>query len=430
SERVQGKSILGQSRAQSALQFGVAMRHSGYNIFVMGDSGTGRLSMILTHLDQLSTDQETPPDYAYVDNFENTREPIALEMPAGHGQVFVKDIENLVGNLLSTFPAAFESPGYQQKKTIIERSFNQNYNTAVDLVEKQAQEKNMALYRGNGSITFAPIRENKSLDEEQFTQLPQNERDVFHSDVEKLEEYLADVLLELPQWRREMVEKIRLLDSATISSEINSWFDELNRKYLNIDDVISYLSVLKEHLSGTIIDFLGPEQPLDARDNKAKRVLLTEQYVPNLLVGHKQDKGAPVIYESHPTHQNLFGKIEYISEQGTLVTSYRRICPGSLHRANGGYLILDAEKILTYPFVWDGLKRALKSGRIEIESPYSELGISTITLKPEVILLNVKVILLGSREIYYLLQDLDGEFNEMFRVLADFDNHIQRTDES
>ena len=424
------KSILGQSRARSALEFGVAMQHSGYNIYVMGDSGTGRLAMIMNHLDQLSTDQETPPDYVYVNNFENSREPVSLEIPAGQGHIFVRDIDKLIDDLLTTFPAAFESPGYQQKKTTIERNFNQRYNHAVDLVEKQAQEKNIALFRGNDSISFAPIRENKSLDEEQFTQLPQKEREVFQSDVEKLEEYLADVLLELPQWRRELIEKTRLLNNETISSDIDPLFAQLNKKYINIDDVISYLSALKENLTGAIIDFLGPEQSSDGRDNKTKRVLLTEQYVPLLLVGHTQNKGAPVLYESHPTHQNLFGKIEYINDQGTLVTSYRRICPGSLHRANGGYLILDAEKILNYPFVWDGLKRALKSGRVEIESAHSEMGINTISLKPEVILLDVKVILLGSREIYYLLQELDSEFNEMFRVLADFDDHIQRTQES
>ena len=423
-------SILGQSRAKSALTFGVAMKTPGYNIYVMGEPGTGRLSMITDHLSSHAEQQVAPLSYAYVENFENNREPVAIELPAGQGHLFSKDIEKLIDNLLATFPAAFESPTYQQKKTAIERRFNQRYNSAIDLVDKKARSLNVALYRDSEAITFMPVRDNKALDEDQFTLLPQPERDAFHKHTEELEEYLNEVLLELPQWRRTMVEEIKHLDNGTISQAIEPLFVELNNQYQNIDDVITFLAELKKNLSGTISDFLMPSRTQEHVDITARRLLLTEQYLPNILVDYKQDSGVPVIYEPHPIYQNLFGRIEYSSDQGTLITNYRRICPGSLHRANGGYLILDADKILTYPFVWEGLKRALKSGRIEIESPFSELGINTITLKPEVIPLNVKVILVGSRDIYYLLEELDSEFNEMFRVLADFDNHIKRSDDS
>jgi predicted ATP-dependent protease len=374
--------------------------------------------------------QPAPSSYAYVDNFENSREPVAIELPAEYGQVLCKDIERLLDNLLATFPAAFESPTYQQKKSAIERQFSQCYNAAIDLVDKKAQAESIALFRESESITFAPIRDNKSLNEEQFTQLPQVERETFHSHVEALEEYLSDVLLELPQWRRTMVEKIKQLDNDTISLAIDPLFSELNEKYQNIDDVITYLAEVKKNLSLTISDYLMPGRTLEPRETASRRLALNELYTPNILVDNKLENGAPVIYEPHPIYQNLFGRIEYVSDQGTLVTNYQKICAGSLHKANGGYLILDAEKLLTYPFVWEGLKRALQSSRIEIESPYSELGVNTITLKPEVIPLNVKVILVGSRDIYYLLEEMDSEFNEMFRILADFDNYIPRTDES
>ena len=426
----QDSGILGQSRAQDALQFGIAMQNPGYNVYVMGEPGTGRLSMVMNHLETLSHQSETPQAYIYVDNFENSREPVSVELPAGYGQTFCKDIEKLIDNLLATFPTAFENPAYQQKKIAMERRFNQRYNKAIDLVEKRSVANDIALYRDSETITFSPIRDNKSLDEEQFTQLPQHERDQFHKSVEELEDYLGDVLLELPQWRREMVEKIKELDLETISKAIDPLFNELNEKYLNIDDVITYLAEIRKDLGTTISDIFIQSQPLELQDKSARRQLLTVKYIPNILVDYKENSGAPVIFESHPIYPNLFGRIEYVSDQGALVTSFRQICHGSLHRANGGYLILDAEKILTYPFVWEALKRALKSGRIEIESPYSELGINTITLKPEVIRLDVKVVLVGSREIYYLLQDLDSEFNEMFRILADFDNHIQRTEDS
>ena len=420
--------IVGQNRAKSALAFGIAMKSPGYNIFVMGDSGTGRLSMVSHTLSEYAEHQEAPLSYAYVDNFENPREPVTIELPSGEGHQFSKDIEKLIDNVLATFPAAFESPSYQQKKSAIERRFSQRYNSAIDLVDTKARAMSVAVYRDGDIISFLPIRNDKTLDEEQFTLLPQTEREVFHQHTEELEEFMGDALLELPQWRRTSVEEIRQLDNDTIKLALEPLFADLNEKYQNVDDVITYLAEVEKNLSHTICDFLMPNRNQEGRDYLVKRQLLSEQYLPNILVDAKHDgSGAPVIYEPHPIYQNLFGRIEYISDQGALVTNYRRICPGSLHRANGGYLILDAEKILTYPFVWEGLKRALKAGRIEIESPYSELGINTMTLKPEVIPLNVKVILVGSRDIYYLLEELDSEFNEMFRVLADFDDHIKRT---
>lgn len=422
--------ILGQPRAQSALEFGIAMPNPGYNIFVMGENGLGRLTMVMNHLETLAHTQAVPSSYAYVDNFDNSREPVAIELPAEYGQILSKDIDKLLDDLLATFPAAFESPAYQQKKSAIERQFTQSYNAAVDLVDKKAQGLSVAVFKENETITFAPIRDNKSLNEEQFALLPQAERETFHGHVEDLEDYLSEVLLELPQWRRAMVEKVKQLDNETISLAIDPLFTELDEKYQNIDDVITYLAEIKKNLSLTISDYLMPGRTPEPRESAIKRLALTELYAPNIIVDNKLEAGAPVIYEPHPIYQNLFGRIEYVSDQGTLITNYQKICAGSLHKANGGYLILDAEKLLTYPYVWEGLKRALQSGRIEIESPYSELGINTITLKPEVIPLKVKVILVGSRDIYYLLEEMDAEFNEMFRILADFDNYIPRNEES
>ena len=422
--------ILGQPRAQSALEFGIAMPNPGYNIFVMGETGLGRLTMIMNHLETLAHTRTAPSSYAYVDNFDNSREPVAIELPAEYGQVLSKDIEKFLDDLLENFPAAFESPTYQQKKSAIERQFSQNYNAAIDIVDKKAQALSIALFKESETITFAPIRKDKSLNEEQFQQLPQAERDIFHKHVEELEDYLSEALLELPQWRRAMIDKIKQLDSDTISLAIEPLFAELEEKYQNIDDVITYLAEIKKHLNLSIADYLMPGRTSDARESAAKRLALNELYAPNVIVDNKLESGAPIIYEPHPIYPNLFGRIEYVSDQGALITNYQKICAGSLHRANGGYLILDAEKLLTYPFVWDGLKRALQSGRIEIESPYSELGINTITLKPEIIPLNVKVILVGSRDIYYLLEEMDAEFNEMFRILADFDSYIPRNDES
>ncbi len=421
--------ILGQARAQSALEFGVAMPHSGYNIFVMGEAGSGRLSMIMNHLQTLAHQMPAPASYAYVDNFENAREPIAIQIPTEYGQMFYQAIEKFIDDLLMAFPAAFESPTYQQKKTAIEREFHQIYNAALDAVDKKARSYHIALFRESESITFAPFVDGKTLDESQFAQLTEKKREKFHRDLVDLQDYLSETLIELPQWRRENVEKTKRLDNDTIAAVVEPLFQKLHEQFAEIEDVVVYLIEIQKNINNSIIDYLSPNRAIDLSENALKRLLL-EEYAPHILIDNKQDSGAPIIYEAHPTYQNLFGRVEYSNDQGALITNYHRICAGSLHKANGGYLILDAEKLLTYPFVWDGLKRALQAGYIEIDSPYTELGINTVTLKPEVIPLKIKVIIVGSSEIYYLLEEMDSEFSELFKILADFDERIPRTFEN
>lgn len=419
--------ILGQERAQSALEFGIAMPNSGYNIFVMGETGSGRLSMVMQYLQALAPNHAAPPSYAYVDNFENSREPIAIQLPSEHGHSFCKDIEKLITDVLATFPAAFENPSYQQKKTAIERQFVHTYRDATEYVDAQAREINIGLFSENDTFNFLPLIENRPMRDDELSALSTEERELYKQRIEELEDCLSEALLELPKWRRELAASMTQLNNDTIDAAIEPLFDELNSRYAEVEDVVTYLAEVKKNLRHTINDFLMPvssNEPIE-RDYTLKKMIL-EQYAPNILIDYKQDSGAPVIYETHPTYQNLFGRVEYSNDQGTLMPHYRRICAGALHKANGGYLILDAEKVLHYPFVWDGLKRALKSGYIEIESPFTEQSVNTITLKPEVIPLNVKIILIGNADIFYLLEAMDDEFNESFRVLADFDYRIPR----
>ncbi len=421
--------ILGQPRAQAALEFGIAMTDPGYNIFVIGEPGLGRLTMVTKHLGTLTGDLQTPHTYAYVDNFANQREPIALELPPGHGQAFCTDIEELLDMLLVTFPTVFESPSYQQKKSAIERTFNQAYNSAIEQVEKKARSRGIALFKDNENISFTPLKNNKPLNDMEFSELSDSERQAFTQHVESLEDYLGNVLLELPQWRRTLFEKIKQLDNDTLSQAITPLFAEFEQKYQAIKDAYRYLSEIKQNLATTAADYLMPNRNLEL-SQAGKRATLNDLYLPNILVDHPENSGAPVIYEPHPTYQNLFGRIEYSNEQGTLVTTYRKICPGALHKANGGYLILDAEKLLAYPYVWEGIKRTLQAGRLEIDSPFAEQGVNPITLKPRDIPLRIKIVLVGSRDTYYSLEELDSEFTEIFKVLADFDNHIPLTNES
>lgn len=419
--------VLGQERAVQALQFGISMQRPGYNVFVMGESGTGRFSYTKRYLEEQAKQRPTPSDWLYVNHFNEVREPHALQLPPGEGSRFCADISALIDNLLATFPAVFETPAWQQKKSAIDRSFNRRYDKALDVVEKLALEKNIALYRDSVNIAFTPMFEGKSLDEAEFAQRPEKEREQFHLDIAVLEEHLNKELSSLPLWKRESSNQLRQLNEETIASALEPLLAPLMEKYAEHPCVLEYLQDVQANLLKTVV-----EQLVDAEHSDAiARKLLEEQYSPNLVVGHEPDEGAPVVFESHPTYDNLFGRIEYSNDQGALYTSYRQLRSGALHHANGGYLILEAEKLLPEPFVWEALKRALHSRQLKMESPLVELGrVAATTLTPQVIPLQVKVVVIGSRQLYYALEDIDPDFQEMFRMLVDFDEDITLTDDS
>ncbi|CDF86135.1 putative ATP-dependent protease [Pseudomonas knackmussii B13] len=419
--------VLGQERAVEALQFGVAMPRPGYNVFVMGEPGTGRFSFVQRYLKAEAKRLPTPADWVYVNNFDESREPRSIELPPGSAAEFGEDLEQLIDNLLSTFPSVFENPAYQQKKSAIDRAFNQRYDKALDTVERLALEKDVALYRDSANIAFTPMKDGKALDEAEFAQLPEAERERFHEDISDLEEHLNEELASLPQWKRESSNQLRQLNEETITLALQPLLAPLVEKYNNNSGVCAYLQALQLNLLKTVVDQLVDENRSDAQ----RKQMLQEQYAPNQVIGHHATGGAPVVFESHPTYDNLFGRIEYASDQGALYTSYRQLRPGALHRANGGFLVLEAEKLLGEPFVWDALKRALQSRQLKMESPLAELGrLAAMSLTPQVIPLHIKVIIIGSRQIYYTLQDLDPDFQEMFRVLVDFDEDIPLGDDS
>ena len=421
------RGVLGQERAVEALQFGVAMPRPGYNVFVMGEPGTGRFSFVKSYLKAEAKRLETPADRVYVNHFDEPREPRALELPSGTAGEFLADINGLIDNLLATFPAVFEHPSFQQKKNAIDRDFNKRYDQALDVVERLSLEKSVALYRDSSNIAFTPMLDGKALDEAEFAQLPEAERERFHADIATLEERLNEELSSLPQWKRESSNLLRQLNEETITIALQPLLAPLSQKYAENAGVCAYLQAVQVNLLKTVVDQLVEVEKADAQTRK----LLEEQYCPSLVVGHHAQGGAPVVFEPHPTYDNLFGRIEYNTDQGALYTSYRQLRPGALHRANGGFLILEAEKMLGEPFVWDALKRALQSRQLKMESPLGDLGrIATVTLTPQMIPLHLKVVIIGSRQLYYTLQDLDPDFQEMFRVLVDFDEDIPLADDS
>ena len=420
--------FFGQERAIEAMEFGVGMVRPGYNLFVMGTPHTGRFSFAMENLKSAAKRQNKPYDWCYLKNISDTRYPKALKLPAGKGVKLQRDLSKLLNRAITELPAAFENPTYQRQKSTIERDFARLYDAAVEVVERKGREYSIAVYRDAGTIGFTPVAEGQAIDEAVFSALPEEIRDAFNLHISELEELLNEQLTEMPRWRREAADALRYLDRDTARHTLVPLFDEVRTEYSNLSGVNDYLNDIEHDLIRNAGEMVA-DGIFESKSEAARREFMNDNYGLNLLVDNERTKGAPVVYEAHPSYENLFGRVEYNSEMGAMVTNYRLIRSGALHRANGGYLVIEAEKLLEQPFVYQALKRALKAHEIRIENPASEFtGISTVTLSPEPIGLNVKLVLIGGRDIYYLLQDLDHDFEKMFRVVVDFEEDVPRTD--
>lgn len=421
------KGFFGQERALEAMEFGVGMSRPGYNLFVMGKPHTGRFSFAKGNLDQVAKRRTTPSDWCYLNNLNDRRAPVALQLPSGKARKLRRDVDQLIDNLLTDLPAAFESPAFQRLKGRIEREFNRHYDQAVEAVERSAREVDIAVYRDANSIGFTPMADGKTMDEAQFQSLPEEKREATQIHITELEDQLNEALTEMPQWRREAAEALRKLEHKTVRETLEPLLKPIRERYASIKSVMKYLGHVESDLIRNGADLIGDGE-IEAKTDLARRNYLEENYGLNLLVDNEHTKGAPLVFESHPSYDNLFGRIEYSSEMGAVVTNYQQIRAGALHRANGGFLMLEAEKLLEQPFVYEALKRALKSHQISIENPANDFtGLNSVSLNPEPIPLDVKLVLIGTRETYYLLQEYDHDFETMFRVVVDFDEDVPRT---
>lgn len=423
--------ILGQKRAQEAIDLGIELDRPGYNLYVMGDPGTGRLSLVTQLLRRKAPERAAPMDWLYLNHFEKPREPVAVSLPAGLGHDFLAEMETFVDNLLATFPAAFDNPAYQRRRTLIDREFAVRFDHAVEQVEKIAERYEILVFRDGDNISFAPQVNGTALDEAAFANLPEERREQFHRQIRELEDCLREALLELPQWKREANEALRRLNSETIDQAVSPLLARLKQRYSHFPQISAYLDAARANLDRTVAEYLLDERAEDARTEANRRTLLLDRYAPRLLVTNDPHQGAPVLFVANPSYPNLFGRIEYTLEQGLPHTHFRLIYPGALHQANGGYLVLEAEQIVSDPQAWPALKRALKTRQIRIEPPAGDSGNPAVmTLNPEPIPLNLKVILVGSRELYYLLETSDPEFKELFRLPVDFDDYFPLTSDS
>jgi len=422
--------FVGHERAKEALEFGLAMNAVGFNVFAMGEQGTGRQTLIKQMLTETAKNQTTPEEWCYIKNFDDSHAPYKLFLSPGDGKQLVARINTFIDDLLALFPELFDNPSYQRQKAAIDREFNQQYDEAITKVEETALTYNVMLIEENGEIGFSPVVDGKPLNENELASLDEAKRKEFFTALAELETLLSEELIELPKWKRLSIDKLKKLKNETAAQSIQPLLKELEHEFSSSLCVLQYLSTVKVHVVETVLDILVGEDN-EKQKKKDNRKLMVEHFLPNLLVAREANEGAPVVYEQNPTYQNLFGHADFSSFQGNSYTSYRLIRPGALHKANGGYLLLDAEKILNQPLVWARLKLAIKTQEVTIENPYSEYSQpGSYSLQPEKIPLKIKIILLGDPDIYFSLHAYDQEFNELFRVLADFDRYLDKNNDN
>ncbi|MDQ2069969.1 Lon protease family protein [Natronospira bacteriovora] len=418
--------VIGQQRALDALSFGAGMRSRGYNIFVLGPNGVGKKTVVRKFLAEQAAAAATPPDWCHVHNFEDENRPRLLRFESGQGQACRRDMDKLLDRLKTVLPASFESEDYQNRLQAIKQDFQKRQQEAVKEIEDEAEEYDIALIQTASEMSFAPRSKGEVMEPEQFHSLPKAERERFESRIEALQEQLQTVAGQFPKWRTEMQERVRELNEATIREASEAFLEDVERSYPDHAELHDHIRAIGSDLvvNHGIIARLAEE---DEPEVRAAFEHLFTRYGLLVLVDNSDQDGAPVVYHDFPTHQHLIGRVEHKVRHGALVTDYSLIRPGALHRANGGYLILEAEKVLSHPFAWDSLKRALYARQVRIESleqMYS--SVSTVSLEPQPMPLDIKVLLLGDRHTYYLLAEHDPEFGELFKVQADFEDDLPR----
>ncbi|HHJ16861.1 MAG TPA: ATP-dependent protease [Gammaproteobacteria bacterium] len=419
--------MVGQERALTALRFGVSMPGSGYNLYALGPAGAGKHTAVSHFLKEKAAGAATPADWVYVNNFNDSGKPLAIRLPAGRGRALQHDMQQLVEELRTAIPAAFESDDYKARIQQIDERFDSHQEKAFRELHEEAERHHIKVFKAPGEFTFAPIRDGEVLDAEAFHKLSKREQKSIDSDLEALQAKLQDILQkQIPQWRRERRERIKKVNDEMTLSAVGHLIDSLRAVYTELPMVLSYLAEVQDDVIANVEVFLhetdtgpallggGPERSL-------------RRYQVNLFVDNGDSEGAPVLYEDNPTYGALIGRIEHISQLGALITDFTLIRPGALHAANEGYLILDARKLLSQPYAWEGLKRALYAGQVRIESLGQMLSlVSTVSLEAQPIALQVKVVLLGDRLLYYLLREYDPDFMELFKVAVDFEDSVDR----
>jgi lon-related putative ATP-dependent protease len=422
--------LLGQDRAVEALGFGLGLRRDGFNVFALGPSGVGKLDAVRRTVEQAAADAPTPSEWAYVANFADPRRPRALELPAGRAAPLRRAMEKLLEELRAAIPASFESDDYRGRRKLLDERANEQGERAFSALQKDAEAEGIAVLRTPMGVAMAPTRNGEVMEPDEFQKLPEADQERLKEALARLQKRLQELLSELPALAARHREVVRKLNQEVAAFTVSHLLEGLRASFADVPAVGAHLDALQADVLENLDEFVAPEKA-EGRDRRTRDPRPLRRYSVNVIVDHECRTGAPVVHEDHPSHGNLLGRVEHLSEFGSLVTDLTLIQGGALHRANGGYLLLDARRLLQQPYAWEELKRALRSRQIRIRSLGELLSfISTVTLEPEPIPLDVKVLLVGDRMIYYLLAEYDPEFLELFKVAADFDESFERTPQS
>ena len=426
--------VLGQPRAVAALEFGASIASHGFNLFALGLPGSGKTTLIREYLERRAADQSTPPDLCYVYNFHDAQRPEALQLPAGQASQFKKDITALVDELKEAIPKTFESKEYDNQRDKIVNELNVKVSEELTRLEERVKKQGFQLIQTSSGLLLIPAIDGKPISEQELEALNPEQREKLLKIRERLGQEIEEGVRHKRDLEKGTRDVLHALDTETATYAVQHLVNEVKAKYTSQEEVLAYLDALQADVIEHASSFRKrPEGETPAVLNPLLRPSEdpAARYEVNVLVDNRDLHGAPVVVESNPTYHNLIGRIEHKSAWGMLLTAFTMIKPGALHRANGGYLIIPARECLTSPFAWDSLKRALKDRAIRIEEMGAQLGlISTATLEPEPVSLDVKVVLIGSPLLYYLLYENDEDFQKLFKVKADFTTQMDRTPEA
>jgi lon-related putative ATP-dependent protease len=429
--------IIGQERAIRAVSFGISIESPGYHMYALGTSGTGKIKMIRKFLDRKAAEQPVPDDWCYVNNFENPDQPIALRMPPGQGCTFRDAVDTMVEELETEVPQAFEGEEYDREQERIQEELQKRQQEIVTNLRTKAEARSFSLVQTPQGILLAPMINGEVANPEAFSQLDPETRQKFEQAQAELQEEFRESMREVQGLQQEVREKLRELDRQVIGFIVNQKIESLKANYANQKNVLHFLDEVRDNILENVQQHKRAKQTEETQQQipmlmgQRQQGPSFEQYRVNVIVDNSKMQGAPVVLERNPTYHNLVGRTEQQAQFGALVTNFRMIKGGALHRANNGYLIVEVRDLLTKPLAWDALKRALRNKEIKIESMYEALGaLATRSLEPEPIPLNVKVVLVGDPFIYYLLYRMDEEFRELFKVKADFADQMDWENET
>ncbi|HMM22500.1 MAG TPA: ATP-binding protein [Selenomonadales bacterium] len=418
--------MVGQERAVKAIEFGLTTKNTGYNIYISGLVGTGKMTYAKAAVRKVALDEEVPPDWCYVNNFENPSQPLALSLPAGQGDVFRQDMRELVEALKSNIPKVFSSDDYEQAKAAVVKKFQDSRGVLMEGFGQRAEQIGIMPQWTTTGFAGLPIQEGKPITPEEYQKLDREQREEIEKRMLAVHEKAMEVMRQVQQLEREAREELKGLDAKVGLFAAGHLIDELIGKYEAHDKVVAYLEAVKKDVVKNINDF-KPSAGEDESNpflmfKKSMQEAAKEKYEVNLLVDNRELDGAPVIVEVNPTYYNLVGRVEYEARMGVVNTDYTMVKAGALHRANGGYLILNVRDVLTNMGSWEALKRILKTRKLHIENLTEQYGmLAMASLKPQPIPVSVKVILIGNPQLYHLMFSYDEDFRKLFKIYADFD---------